>query len=93
MKSTSSQRVQMIHRRALAVAMRVAGGDAQHAAKALGITVQELLILLDGDPSSMWSATGPRHAISGTRPKTIPPIEADDQDATRSDDDPDGAAW
>ncbi|MEO7092719.1 MAG: hypothetical protein ABI175_05680, partial [Polyangiales bacterium] len=67
--------LQMIHKRALWTAMRAAGGDAEHAAKTLGITIGELMQMLDGDPASMWSATGPRQAISGTRPRTIPPVD------------------
>jgi hypothetical protein len=96
-KPNASRWLQQIHKRALWTAMRAAGGDAHHAAKTLGITVGELMLLLDGDPASMWSDTGPRQAISGMRPKTIPPvdekIEAEDDPGRPSDDDPDKAAW
>ena len=90
-KANTSRLLQAIHKRALYAAMRAAGGDAQHAARALGVTVQELMVLLDGDPASLWSADGPRRAASGTRPKTLPPIE--DYAGRPSDDDPDKAAW
>jgi hypothetical protein len=78
-----------MHKRALWAAMRQAGGDANHAAKALGITVTELLDLLDGDPASMWRADEPGRFISGRRAKTI----VEDDAPPSSDDDPDGSAW
>jgi hypothetical protein len=94
LKPSASRLLRMIHKRALWTAMRAAGGDAAHAARALGITVPELMELLDGDPASMWSPTGPRNAISGARPKVDPPaIDPNDEEDRTSDDDPDKAAW
>ena len=95
-KQNSSRLLQSIHKRALWAAMRAAGGDTQHAATALGLTVAELLALLEGDPASMWSPGGPPRAISGTRPRTVPPNEVtpiEDDPGRVSDDDPDGSAW
>ena len=60
--------------------MRAAGGDAKHAATALGMTVPELIALLDRDPASIWSVDAAPPA---------PPATA----ATDPEEDPDGSAW
>ena len=80
-----------MHKRALWAAMRAAGGDAKHAAAALGMTVRQLLDLLENDPASMWSSDGTGHALRASHPDAKAPIES----AVESDrnDDPDGRAW
>ena len=58
--------------------MRAAGGDAKHAATALGMTVPDLIALLDRDPASIWSVDAPPAGALA---------EADPEE------DPDGSAW
>jgi hypothetical protein len=89
--SSKSARLREMHKRALWAAMRAAGGDAKHAAAALGMTVRQLLDLLEGDPASMWSVHGTSRGLTGGRPAMQPPIE-DAVDSDRNDD-PDGSAW
>ena len=75
MKRAMSPTLLRIHKRALWTALAAARGDVEHAANALGISVRELLVLLDGDPASVWTAAA--SSVSGVQRK----VSADDDDS------------
>jgi hypothetical protein len=72
-KPNASRTLRLIHLRALRVALEAAGGDARQAAKALGMTTDEMLELIESEPGALWTAT-PTTGISGTRRKLDAPI-------------------
>lgn len=55
MKRAMSSTLMRIHKHAVWAALAAARGDVEHAASALGISTQELLIVLDNDPASVWT--------------------------------------
>lgn len=73
MKHNASETLRVIHLRALRVALEAAGGDARQAARAVGLTTQEMLTLVESEPGELWTAT-PTTGISGTRRKLDAPI-------------------